>query len=187
MFLSSSDVRLLVSPLREVVDFVVKEGFDVIQTYRHPALQRVFFKQGRFSLQVVNREREKLGLKPLKEFENVVITKTEKSRHCICLAFDVRYAGQNHKENRHVLEYYTEVARKVIARFHWINAGALWASFRDYGHYELSLDHYTHYRFMPEHKRILDEFFQMSESVQSLEDALNLCSLVEKFFEDFKA
>lgn len=56
MFLASASLDFLVSHLREVAEFVQAEGFKVIQTYRHPKLQEVYFAQGRYTLRAVNKK-----------------------------------------------------------------------------------------------------------------------------------
>jgi hypothetical protein len=49
----------------------------LVQTYRSPDIQAVFYMQGRLTLNTVNEARIKLGLSQLQPKENVIITKKQ--------------------------------------------------------------------------------------------------------------
>ena len=70
-----------------------EQGIDIIitQTLRSIELQNAYYSQGRESLANVNSKRKAVGLEPIKESENKIITKAKggTSPHNYGLAFDV--------------------------------------------------------------------------------------------------
>ena len=80
--------------------------FIITQVGRLPEYQKVLYNQGRFPVDIVNRDRNKLGLPLLKPKENKIVTWTLKSKHLLktyqdnkrySLAFDVAIIKPNTK------------------------------------------------------------------------------------------
>lgn len=60
----------------------------IYNTLRTKEEQKALFLQGRSPINVVNEARKKVGLRPITEHENRIITLTRISPHCYGLAFD---------------------------------------------------------------------------------------------------
>ena len=92
-----ADINLLRPKTKALCELLIKkckeQGIDIIitQTYGSIELQNAYYSQGRESLASVNSKRKSVGLTPIKESENKIITKAVggSSPHNYSLAFDI--------------------------------------------------------------------------------------------------
>jgi hypothetical protein len=112
----------------------------LVQTYRAPVIQAVFYLQGRTDLETVNRERKALNLAPISKAENRIITQKQSGgKHNIFPSQAVDYLfteGKRVLTDKESKQWYKNLNALIKEKFPLVEWGGEW-KFLDMPHFQV--------------------------------------------------